>query len=124
MTKPPAHRTFTLVHRQRLARAADHYLRECYRTHTSVRAADFAAGLGMTPEYVSWLARRIFGKPLRDYLRGKQLQHAAHLLRTLPPEITIDEIALQAGFGASRTFYRRFTEAYGTSPGAWRELKK
>jgi AraC-like DNA-binding protein len=122
--KTPAPRTFTFAHRQRLARAADHYLRKCYRSHTAVRAADFAAGLGMTPEYVSWLARRVFGKPLRDYLRDKQLQHAAHLLRTLPPEITIEEIALQSGFGTSRTFHRRFAEAWGTTPGAYRELKK
>ena len=126
--KPPAlarrPRTFTFVHRQRLDRVADHYLRECYRTNTAVRASDFAAGLGLTPEYVSWLAARVLGMSLHAWLRAKQLHHAARLLRTLPPEITVEEIAMRSGFGTSRTFHRRFSEAYGTTPGAYRGLKK
>jgi AraC-like DNA-binding protein len=120
--KPP--RRFTHAHRQRLDRAAEHYLRKCYRTNSAARASEFASELGLTPEYVSWLATRILGKPLRDYLRDKQVTYAAWLLRTLPQEITVEEIALRSGFGTPKTLYRWFLEAYGTTPGAFRGLKK
>lgn len=117
-------RTFTHAHRQRLDRAAEHYLRKCYRTNSAARASEFAAELGLTPEYTSWLAMRILGKPLRDYLREKQVIYAAWLLRTIPAEISIEEIALRSGFGTAKTLYRWFSRTYGTSPGAFRELKK
>jgi AraC-like DNA-binding protein len=120
--RPP--RTFTHTHRQRLDRAAEHYLRKCYRTNSAARASEFAAELGLTPEYVSWLASQILGKALRDYLREKQVTYAAWLLRILPQEITVEEIALRSAFGTLRTFHRCFLEAYGTTPGAFRELKK
>jgi AraC-like DNA-binding protein len=50
--------------------------------------------------------------------------YAAQLLRILPQEITIEEIALRSAFGTLRTFHRWFLEAYGTTPGAFRGLKK
>lgn len=117
-------RTFTHAHRQRLDRAAEHYLRKCYRTNSAARASEFAAELELTPEYVSWLATQMLGMPLRDYLRRKQVTYAAWLLRTLPHEITVAEIALRSGFGTPKTLYRCFFAAYGTTPGAFRELKK
>lgn len=80
--------------------------------------------LGLNPVYLSWLAMKILGQPLRDYLREKQLLYAAWLLQTLPPEITIAEIATRSGFGTVRSLYRCFETTYGTSPGAFRELKK
>jgi AraC-like DNA-binding protein len=130
MTRPPAQsapkkaRIFTHAHRQRLDRAVDHYLRKCYHTSSAARASEFATELGLTPEYVSWLAAKILGMPLRDYLRGKQLVYAAWLLRTLPHGITIEEIALRSGFGTAGTLYRCFRAAYGVTPGAFRGLKK
>jgi AraC-like DNA-binding protein len=117
-------RIFTHAHRQRFDRAVEHYLRKCYRTNSAVRASEFAMELGLTPEYVSWLARNILGKSLREYLREKQAVYAAWLLRTLPAEITVAEIALRAGFGTPGTLYRCFLKQYGTTPGAFRELKK
>jgi len=121
--KPRKPRTFTHAHRQRLERAAEHYLDKCYRTSSAVRTSEFAMDLGLNPSYLSWMAMRTLGKPLRDYLREKQLLYAAWLLQTLPPEITIGEIATRSGFGTTRTLYRCFQAAYGTSPGAFRELK-
>lgn len=117
-------RTFTHAHRQRFDRAAEHYLRKCYRTASAARASELAMEMGLTPEYASWLAKKIFGKSLRDYLREKQVRYAAWLLRTLPAEITIEEIALRSGFGTTKTLYRCFCGAYGVTPGAFRGLKK
>jgi hypothetical protein len=49
--RPP--RRFTPAHRQRLDRAANHYLQQCYRNRTPVRASAFATFLGMTHPYLS-----------------------------------------------------------------------
>jgi AraC-like DNA-binding protein len=126
MTAPSQRRThrFTHAHRQRLDRAADHYLRDCYRRRTAARASEFASQLGLTPEYVSAIAPQILGKSLRDFLRDKQLAYAARLLGTLPATVTVEEIAVLAAFGTVRTFHRCFKDAYGTTPGAFRGLKK
>jgi AraC-like DNA-binding protein len=115
-------RVFTHSHRQRFERAAEHYLRKCYRTHSAARASELAADLGLTPEYVSWLAVKVLGMPLRDYLRAKQVAYAAHLLETGP--LTVEEIAVRAGFGTAGTLYRWFFAAYGMTPAAFRGLKK
>jgi len=117
---PP--RTFTHAHRQRLDRAVTHYLRKCYKTNTAARASEFAAHLGLTVEYVSWLASKILGKSLHKYLREQQVAYAARLLRTGP--LPVEEIAIRSGFGTPGTFYRWFLAIYGVPPGAFRELKK
>ena len=78
--------------------------------------------LGLTPEYVSWLAAKILGKSLQAFLREKQAAYAARLLRITP--LTVDEIAIQSGFGTPATFYRWFVAIYGMTPAAFRRLKK
>jgi len=115
-------RTFTYAHRQRLDRAAEHYLRKCYKTNSAARASEFATHLGLTPEYVSWLASRILGKSLHEFLREKQVAYAAQLLRTGP--LPVEEVAIRSGFGTHGTFYRWFFAIYGMTPGAFRGLKK
>lgn len=118
--RPP--RRFHPAHRQRLDRAASHYLQQCYRSRTPVRARDFATFLGITLPYLSGMATQIAGVTLRQFLRAKQLAYAERLLRSTP--LTVEEIALRSGFGSEATFYRCFREAYGMSPGSFREVKK
>lgn len=115
-------RHFTHAHRQRLERAADHYLRDCYRRTAPVRVADFAAHLGLTAPYLSRIASDIAGMPLRDFLRTRQLATAVRLLRTTP--LPVAAIAVRCGFGTAATFYRWFRSVYGTTPAAFREVMK
>jgi len=117
-------RTFTHAHRQRLERAVRHYLRKCYKENTAARSSELAMELGLTPEYLSILAKKVLGRSLHAYLHEQQVAYAVGLLRTLPPEVTNEEIALLAGFGTTSTLYRSFRAAYGTTPGAFRVLKK
>jgi len=116
-------RRFTHLDRQGLERAAEHYLRTCFRNSTRVTVAEFAAYLGCHPDYLTRTAASILGtSSLLDFLRGKQLQEAERLLR-----VTIlgnEEIAVRSGFGTASTFYRRFQEAYDMSPGAFRKVRK
>ena len=110
-------RTFTPSHRRRLDRAAEHYLRECYRQRKPARGKDFARSLNLTPEYVSYLGGRIVGG-LHAFLRQKQLNYAARLLRRTP--LSIEEIAARSGFGTRSTMHRWFAKAHGMGPAAFR----
>jgi AraC-like DNA-binding protein len=118
--KPP--RVFTHDHRQRLDRAAENYLHECYRTMTPARGKDFANSLDLTPEYVSWLGAQILGGSLHDFLRMKQVAYAERLLRTTP--LSVQEVAVRCGFGTRSTLHRWFVTVHDLSPAAFRELKK
>ena len=115
-------RTFTHGHRQGLDRAAEHYLRECYRQKKPARGKDFARSLDMTPEYVSWLAARILGETLHQFLRKKQVEYAARLLRRTP--LSIEEIAARSAFGTRSAMHRWFVQVHGVGPAAFRDVKK
>jgi AraC-like DNA-binding protein len=115
-------RTFNHDHRRRLGRAAENYLRECYRNRKPARGKDFAHSLDLTPEYVSWLAPQILGGSLHEFLRKKQVAYAVRLLKTTP--LSIEEIAERSAFGTRSTMHRWFVALYDLSPAAFRALKK
>lgn len=115
-------RTFTHGHRQSWDRAAEHFLRDCYRQKKPARGKDFARSLDLTPEYVSWLGAKVLGGSLHQFLRRKQVEYAARLLRRTP--LSVEEIAARSAFGTRSTMYRRFVKAYGVGPAAFRALKK
>ena len=114
--------SYSHLDRQRLDRAAAHYLRDCYRRGTAARVSEFAAYLGRSVEDLSRIASAILGMSLRDFLRQKQIAYAEQLLRTTP--LSIEEIALRCAFGTPATFYRWFTAAHGMTPGAFRGIMK
>ncbi len=114
-------RAFNHRHRQRLDRAADNYLSDCYQKRVPVRGKDFARSLSMTPEYTSFLGSNIVGG-IHAYLRKKQLVYAARLLVTTP--LTVEEIAIRTGFGSRVSLYRWFLAEYEVTPTAYRMLKK
>ncbi|HEU4887884.1 MAG TPA: AraC family transcriptional regulator [Thermoanaerobaculia bacterium] len=115
-------RTFTHGHRQGLTRAADHFLRDCYRHKKPARAKDFARSLDLTPEYVSWLAAKVLGESLQQFLRKKQVEYAARLLRRTP--LSVEEIAARSAFGTRSAMHRWFVKVHGVGPAAFRERKK
>jgi len=114
--------SFTFLDRQRLERAAAHYLRDCFHRRTAVRVSELAAYLRVSSEDLSRVASAVLRMPLREYLRARQLAEAERLLRTTP--LTNEEIALRCGFGTPSTFYRHFTAAHGATPGAFRGIMK
>lgn len=115
-------RKFTHGHRQGLDRAAEHYLRDCYRLKKPARGKDFARSLDLTPQYVSWLAAKILGESLHVFLRKKQVEYAARLLRRTP--LSVEEIAARSGFGTRSAMHRWFVKEHGCGPAAFRERRK
>lgn len=65
---------------------------------------------------------RIFSSRLHTslprYINAKRLEHAKDLLAHSGQSVT--QIALDAGFGSTRTFFREFHHAFGISPGEYR----
>jgi AraC-like DNA-binding protein len=104
--------------RAQLERAAEHYVQACFRKQATVRASEFALELGLTPPYLSRISAGIFKEGIRSFLRQKQLEYAARLLLVTP--LTIEQIALNSGFGAPKAFYRAFRRAYGMTPNTYR----
>jgi AraC-like DNA-binding protein len=107
---------------QRLARATENFLDDCYRRQQPARAKDFAKALDLTPQYVSRLGTKVLGSKLHVYLRQKQLAYAARLLKTTP--LDIEEIASRCGFGTRSTMNRGFVAHFGMSSAAFRGFKK
>ena len=56
------------------------------------------------------------------YVNSKRLDYACNLLRTT--DLSVTQIALDAGFGSSRTFFREFSHAYNTTPREYRKNQK
>lgn len=54
-----------------------------------------------------------------SYVTSRRLEYAKELLSTTDTSVT--GIALDAGFGSPRTFFREFREAYGTTPSDYRK---
>lgn len=52
------------------------------------------------------------------YVNSKRLEYACNLL--LSTDLSVTQIALDAGFGSSRTFFREFHQAYHTTPREYR----
>ncbi|HEX6097328.1 MAG TPA: helix-turn-helix transcriptional regulator [Thermoanaerobaculia bacterium] len=115
-------RTFTHIHRQCLDRAAELYLHDCFRNATRATVTEFAAILDRHPDYLARKAAAILGASLLGYLRARQLEEAERLITVTT--LGMKEIALRAGFGTVSTFYRHFHEAHGTTPAAFRKVRK
>lgn len=54
------------------------------------------------------------------YVNSKRLEYACNLL--LSTDLSVTQIALDAGFGSSRTFFREFHQAYHTTPREYRKM--
>lgn len=90
--------------------------------HDPITVSDAAAYVGYTPNYFNTMFRRTFGMPFGAYLRDMRLSYAKNLL--LSGNVSLTEIALEAGFGSLSHFSRLFSAAYGTSPQEYRKAQK
>ncbi|MBC7869819.1 MAG: helix-turn-helix domain-containing protein [Chitinophagaceae bacterium] len=77
-----------------------------------------AAAVHLHPNYAMKVFRQAYGRGLMDYVTQHRLLHAQRLLVTTQADIL--EIALEAGFGSSSSFYAAFKRICGQSPGQYR----
>ena len=66
------------------------------------------------PVYFGRLFQRYYGQSLKSYVTELRLTCAGELLETT--DYTIEEVALQSGFGNKLQFYKKFKERFGYTP--------
>jgi AraC-like DNA-binding protein len=98
---------------------AETYLAECTRRASSVRASEFALRVQRTPVQLAKEFRATVGLCVKEHLESLQIERAKELLRTTRSSTA--EIAVDAGFGTARSFYRAFRRRTGVSPTEYRK---
>jgi AraC family transcriptional regulator len=91
-------------------------VREYMEAHllSPLRLADLAAVAGVHPAHFGRAFRQAFGEPPAAYLRRRRLEWAR--TRLLAPEVSLAEVALEAGFCDQGHFTRAFRKATGLTP--------
>jgi len=102
-------------------RTVDAYVDECLGLRTPPRVTELAARMGISAVRLTRRIRTNLGVSASHYIKERQVAHAKELLAG---DATLDEIAIAAGFGTPRTFFRAFGRFTGTTPAAYRNVKK
>ena len=97
---------------------AESYLADCCSRASSVRASEFALRTKRTPAQLAREFHATVGSCVKDYFKSLQIERAKELLRSTPASTA--QIALDAGFGTARSFYRAFRRCTGVSPTEYR----
>jgi len=96
-----------------------HYLREHYR-EPGLTLAQVAEAVGMNEKYVSHLFTLQVGERMWTHVLSLRLRHAGALL--VETDLSIAEVAHDAGFARAAHFRRVFGRAVGVSPNGYRQL--
>ncbi len=92
------------------------YIETGYRTAS---LTELAERLGMTPQYVSCMIRRLFGAGFIELITEKRMFEAERLLTE--SDLSVQEIAEAIGYENNSFFHKRFREQYGTTPAKWKK---
>lgn len=76
---------------------------------------------GVSPFRLSRIFSRRLYTTFPQYVNSRRLEYAADLLTDT--SLSVTRIALDAGFGSTRTFFREFGKRYGVTPGEYRRLR-
>ncbi|NPA43811.1 MAG: response regulator [Chlorobi bacterium] len=83
---------------------------------------NLANELGVNRMQLHRKLKALTGLSVSEFLRARRLRAAARLLETT--RWTVNEVAYAAGFNTPSYFVRRFKEAFGLTPGEYREKVK
>ena len=89
----------------------------------NIALADLAERLGVNPNYLGGLLRKLQKETFRAQLTRRRLAEAKEWLETRQ-DCSIMDIALSCGFQDSNYFSTVFRKAYGLSPSAYRDQKQ
>ena len=85
---------------------------------------EMARAAGLSVSYFSKLFTQCIGLSPHQYLVRCRLRHAKKLLATLEENLSIVDVAAEAGFADQAHFCRHFRRAYGMSPLAFRRTAR
>lgn len=87
-----------------------------------LRLNDLVAKLGSNRTYISQLISSKGNTNFSDYINGHRVKYAKKLLTSQEgAQMSLAEIALDAGFSNKSSFYRLFTKTEGTPPARYRK---
>ncbi|MCB1022981.1 MAG: helix-turn-helix transcriptional regulator, partial [Acidobacteria bacterium] len=72
------------------------------------------------PVYLARVFRRYYHQSIGEYVRNLQVKYSAELMLDL--DLSLAQIALQAGFSDQSHFTRVYKQATGTTPGKYRKM--
>ncbi|MFT4175211.1 MAG: substrate-binding domain-containing protein [Luteolibacter sp.] len=101
-----------------IAQAALDYIRVNLRRQFSVE--ELAADLGISKRTLENRLRQHLRSSPRELVVKLRVQHAQHFLRNAP-KCTLEQVAIECGFGTSRSFFKCFRFMTGMSPGHFRK---
>lgn len=99
-------------------RTAESYLIDCMNESSPARASELAARLNITPVQLVREFRGSVGANISAFLKARQVELAKVMLERT--NLSTEAIAMRAGFGTARTFYRAFRRCTGMSPSGFR----
>ncbi len=73
---------------------------------------------GVSTKMVGLICRKRYGQTFLSYVRDRQIQHAAELLRET--DLSLEEISSRCGFANVLTFRRNFKSVMGVNPSEYR----
>ena len=94
------------------------YIKGHYKTKVSI--AELANEFSLTPNYCGYLFKKTMGISFNDYLNTLRLKNACNSL--LNTDLSINEIAYNAGFNSLEYFHTTFKRFYGITPAKYRSL--
>ena len=93
---------------------------ETILAQTEIDRKSIAERLNTNEKYLFDSIKEHTGLSFSEYINNLRLNLAKELLLS-ESNYTVEDIAIRAGFGSGRTFYRRFREKYNLSPSEYRK---
>lgn len=91
--------------------------------NSDLKLNDLASLLGTNRTYVSRLINNKENSNFCDYINSHRIKYAKQLLSSTQKceQMSLEDIALEAGFSSQSSFYRVFTNIEGTTPAKYRK---
>ena len=86
---------------------------------SEISVSELAKSQGLSLGYFSTIFKKETGKSVSDFIRGKRMKRASHLLRTT--DVQIQTVAEKCGILDLRYFSKLFKREYGVPPKQYRE---
>lgn len=102
-------------------RASDYLLADRFFTKPDLNRRKLADLVGSNETYLADAIREATGETFSSYISTLRLQYALELFET-QPDISLDSVAIDTGYGSYSPFYRAFIKKYGITPSEYRKL--
>ena len=98
--------------------------KELLYIQTDLSRKKLADLLGTNETYLFEAIKQTYQLTFNDYVNLLRLDYARNLLTQPSPELTIETVAIDSGFGSRNTFHRLFRERYELTPVEFRRLAR